>query len=68
MSTVRTPWLNNYGDIPAKLEYKTGTMWEAVADVAAEYPDYVAYAFMGSRQHIRNSQGTLPPAQSRLRR
>ena len=39
MSTVRTPWLNNYGDIPAKLEYKTGTMWEAVADVAAEYPD-----------------------------
>ena len=47
MSTVRTPWLNNYGDIPAKLEYKTGTMWEAVADVAAEYPDYVAYAFMG---------------------
>ena len=47
MSSVRTPWLNNYGDIPAKLEYKTGTMWEAVADVAAEYPDYVAYAFMG---------------------
>lgn len=49
MSTVRTPWLNNYGDIPAKLEYKTGTMWEAVADVAAEYPDYVAYAFMGKQ-------------------
>lgn len=47
MSNVKTPWLDNYGDIPAKLEYKNGTMWDAITDIVKEYPDYIAYNFMG---------------------
>jgi len=47
MQSVKAPWLSNYGDIPTTLTYKTGTMWEAVLDVAKEYPDYYAYMFMG---------------------
>ncbi len=47
MNTVKTPWLNNYGEVPAKLDYHGGTMWEKVLDVEKEYPDYIAYNFMG---------------------
>ncbi len=47
MNKVKAPWLSNYGSVPAKLEYKNGTMWDAVSDIVNEYPDYVAYNFMG---------------------
>ena len=47
MSTVRAPWLDNYGDVPAKLDYKNGSMWDAVNDIVKEYPNYIAYSFMG---------------------
>lgn len=47
MNEVKTPWLNNYADIPTKLEYCGGTMWEAVEEVAQKYPDYIACDFMG---------------------
>ena len=49
MSQVKTPWFDNYGDIPHHLEYRDGTMYEAVKDVASKYPDNVAYDFMGSK-------------------
>ena len=46
-STVRAPWLNNYGDVPPTLEYPKGTMWESVQAIARKYPNYIAYDFMG---------------------
>ncbi len=46
MKETRTPWLNNYGDVPAHLEYHSGSMYDLVSDVAKKYPDYVAYDFM----------------------
>ena len=49
MNNVKAPWLENYGDVPAKLDYKNGTMWDAVSDIVSEYPDYIAYAFMGKQ-------------------
>ena len=49
MNTVKAPWLNNYGDIPPTLAYKTGSMWEAVLDICEQYPDYIACAFMGKQ-------------------
>ena len=49
MSTVKTPWLNNYGSVPPRLDYHTGSMWEAILDIENKYPRYVAYDFMGSK-------------------
>ena len=48
-TTVKAPWLNNYGDIPHTLDYQKGSMWDAVRKIAGEYPDYTAYVFMHSR-------------------
>ncbi len=44
---VRTPWIKNLGDVPATLNYHEGTMWEAISDIVAAYPDNIAYDFMG---------------------
>lgn len=44
---VKTPWFNNYGDVPHTLKYHQGTMWDSVEDIAKKYPDYIAYDFMG---------------------
>ncbi len=49
MKETRTPWLNNYGDVPAHLNYHNGSMFDLVNDIAKKYPDYVAYDFMGDR-------------------
>ncbi len=44
---TKTPWFNNYGDVPHTLDYHKGTMWDSVEDIAKKYPDYIAYDFMG---------------------
>ncbi len=49
MENVKAPWLNNYGDVPHTLDYKKGSMWEAVLDIANEYPSNHAYVFMGKK-------------------
>ena len=45
----RTPWLNNYGEVPFHLDYFEGTMWALVEKQADAYPDNVAYDFMGHK-------------------
>ncbi len=45
--TVKTPWIKNLGDVPAHLEYYEGTMFEKVQDIARQYPDNIAFDFMG---------------------
>ncbi|MDR0840736.1 MAG: AMP-binding protein [Christensenellaceae bacterium] len=47
MQTVRAPWLNNYGSVPQTLTYESGSMWDMVEGVAKQYPNYIAYDFMG---------------------
>lgn len=44
---VKTPWFAHLGDVPPHLEYPEGSMYDAVAAVAAAYPHYVAFDFMG---------------------
>lgn len=46
-SSPKTPWIKNLGDVPAHLEYFTGSMFDAVKQIADEYPDNVAFDFMG---------------------
>ena len=46
MNEVKAPWLKNYGDVPATLEYHTGSLWDKVEDICNAYPDFIAYDFM----------------------
>ncbi len=49
MEQVKKPWFKYYGCVPETLEYPDCTMEEAVEQVAREYPDYIAYDFMGKK-------------------
>ena len=45
--TVKTPWKEHLGEMPFHLDYFEGSMFEALEKIAQEYPDYVAFDFMG---------------------
>ena len=45
--TAKTPWRKNLGDVPSHLEYFQGSMFEAVEKIADEYPNNIAFDFMG---------------------
>ena len=45
--TAKTPWKDCMGDLPMHLDYFQGTMFEAVEAIAAKYPKFVAFDFMG---------------------
>ena len=51
---VRTPWFDHLGDLPATLEYDSGTMYEKVQAVAKAYPNNIAFDFMGKSTHYRH--------------
>ncbi len=55
---VKTPWIANLGDVPATLEYFEGSMFEAVKKISEEYPNNIAFDFMGRsttyRELVRN--------------
>ncbi|MGN1010606.1 MAG: AMP-binding protein [Clostridia bacterium] len=50
---VKTPWLPHMGNVPAHLEYSEGSMYDAVEAIANEYPNYVAFDFMGKSTTYR---------------
>ncbi len=45
--TAKTPWKQNMGDVPMHLDYFEGTMFEALEAIAEQYPNNVAFDFMG---------------------
>ena len=45
--TAKTPWAANMGDVPLHLDYFEGSMFEMLEQVALQYPNYVAFDFMG---------------------
>ena len=47
MNEPNTPWAPFMGDIPMHLDYFDGSMYEAVARIAEQYPDSIAFDFMG---------------------
>ena len=51
--TAKTPWIDYLGDLPASLNYFEGTMFEAVLTIAEQYPDNVAFDFMGKSTTYR---------------
>jgi len=46
--SVKAPWLNVYGSIPASLDYPTGTMIDFLEDQATAFMDGRAYNFLGA--------------------
>ena len=46
---VKTPWIPHLEGVPAHLEYFQGSMYDKLAEIATNYPDYIAYDFMGGR-------------------
>ena len=47
--SVKAPWIKNLGGVPAYLEYFQGSMYDKIAQIAVNYPDYIAYDFMGDK-------------------
>ncbi|MCR5005281.1 MAG: AMP-binding protein, partial [Clostridiales bacterium] len=45
--TAKMPWKGHTEDIPLYLDYFQGSMFEAVEKIAKEYPNQVAFDFMG---------------------
>ena len=45
--TVKTPWENSLGGVPMHLEYFEGSMFEALEKIAKQYPNNIAFDFMG---------------------
>ena len=46
--TAKTPWAGHLGGLPMPLDYFEGSMFDAVKKIADQYPDNVAFDFMGS--------------------
>ncbi len=51
--TAKTPWAPFMGETPMHLDYFRGTMFEAVQQIAEQYPDYIAFRFMGKATTYR---------------
>ena len=45
--SASAPWLNFYGDIPKTIDYPRKTMYQLLEDTAKQYPQHIAYTFLG---------------------
>lgn len=45
--TVKTPWADYMGEVPLHLDYFEGSMFEGVERIAKQYPNNIAFDFMG---------------------
>lgn len=55
MNTPKAPWLKYFGDMPAHLDYPTGSMYEAVKESAEtkKKMNSVAYEFQGKKTNYK---------------
>ena len=51
---VKTPWIDHLEGVPARLNYFQGSMYDKLAEIATNYPDYIAYDFMGGKVKYRD--------------
>lgn len=51
---VKTPWIDHLEGVPAHLNYFQGSMYDKLAEIATNYPDYIAYDFMGGKVKYRD--------------
>lgn len=51
---VKTHWIDHLEGLPAHLNYFQGSMYDKLAEIATNYPDYIAYDFMGGKVKYRD--------------
>ncbi len=51
--TAKAPWKAHLGEVPFHLDYFEGTMFERVEYIAGQYPNQVAFDFMGKSTTYR---------------
>jgi len=51
--TAKTPWKEHLGEVPFHLDYFDGSMFEKVEAIAKQYPNYIAFDFMGKSTTYR---------------
>lgn len=51
--TAKAPWKDSLGDIPFHLDYFDGSMFEKLESIAKQYPNYIAFDFMGKSTTYR---------------
>ena len=51
--TAKRPWLSSMGEVPATLDYNQGSMVGMLENVAKEYPNNIAFDFMGKSTSYR---------------
>ena len=49
-----TPWFKHYGNVPKWIDYPEESMYGMVKKTAAQYPNKIAYEFMGRREKYRD--------------
>lgn len=47
--SVKAPWIAHLNGVPAHLDYFKGSMYDKVAEISVNYPDYIAYDFLGGK-------------------
>ena len=65
--TAKRPWLSSLGEVPATLDYFQGSMVEAVEKVAAQYPNNIAFDFMGKSTTYREMVANIGKCARSLR-
>ena len=51
--SANAPWVKYYGSTPATIDYPRKTMYQLISDTAKQYPDNIAYDFMGKLTNYR---------------
>ena len=57
--TAKMPWAEHTGDIPLHLDYFEGSMFDKVAWIAEQYPNNVAFDFMGKSTTYKEMIGEI---------
>ena len=52
--SANAPWVKYYGNTPATLDYPHKTMYQLICDTAKQYPNNIAYNFMGKLTNYRS--------------
>ena len=60
--SASAPWAKYYGATPAHLDYPRKTMYQLVCDTAKQYPNNIAYSFMGKETTYRTFAGRIDAA------
>ena len=51
--SANAPWVKYYGNTPATIDYPRKTMYQLISETAKQYPENIAYNFMGKLTNYR---------------